>query len=106
MSLILNDAGLFNEWKQDIQTMAGRIIAMRKELHRQLADVLHTPGNWDHIVNQIGMFSFTGLNGEQSQRLIDEAHIYLTQNGRISMAGLNSHNVEYVARSIDRVVRG
>lgn len=32
-------------------------------------------------------------------------HIYLTQDGRISMAGLNTHNIEYVARSIDRVVR-
>ena len=36
--------------------MAGRIIAMRKELHRLLTEELKTPGNWDHIVNQIGMF--------------------------------------------------
>ncbi|KAF9532282.1 aspartate aminotransferase [Crepidotus variabilis] len=106
VSLILNDAGLFEEWKRDIRTMAGRIIDMRNELHRQLTEVLHTPGSWDHILQQIGMFSFTGLNPAQSQKLIDEAHIYLTQNGRISMAGLNSHNVEYVARSIDGVVRG
>ena len=56
MSLILNDAGLFDEWKRDIQTMAGRIIDMRKELYRLLTEELHTPGNWSHIVNQIGMF--------------------------------------------------
>ena len=56
MSLILNDATLFGEWKEDIRTMAGRIIEMRKELHRLLTEELHTPGNWDHIVNQIGMF--------------------------------------------------
>ncbi|KAJ3476282.1 hypothetical protein NLI96_g11266 [Meripilus lineatus] len=56
VSLILNDEKLFGEWKQDIQTMAGRIIAMRKELHRLLTEELKTPGNWDHIVNQIGMF--------------------------------------------------
>lgn len=106
VSLILNDATLFEEWKNDIRTMAGRIIAMRKELHRLLTEELKTPGNWDHIVNQIGMFSFTGISGEQSKRLIDEAHIYLTGNGRISMAGLNSHNIEYVAASLDKVVRG
>ena len=56
VSLILNDAGLFEEWKRDIRTMAGRIIEMRKELHRLLTEELKTPGNWDHIVKQIGMF--------------------------------------------------
>ncbi|KAH9484241.1 Aspartate aminotransferase, cytoplasmic [Psilocybe cubensis] len=58
VSLILNDAGLFEEWKRDIQTMAGRIIEMRRELHRLLTEKLQTPGNWDHIVNQIGMFRY------------------------------------------------
>jgi len=56
VSLILNDVGLFEEWKRDIRTMAERIIAMRHELHRLLTQELKTPGNWDHIVKQIGMF--------------------------------------------------
>ncbi|KAF9001865.1 pyridoxal phosphate-dependent transferase [Cyathus striatus] len=106
VSLILNDEGLFEEWKNDIRTMAGRIIDMRNELFRILTEELKTPGNWNHIVNQIGMFSFTGLNGAQSKELIEKAHIYLTTNGRISMAGLNSHNIRYFAESLDKVVRG
>lgn len=105
VSLILNDAGLFEEWKRDIQTMAGRIIDMRKELHRLLTEELRTPGNWDHIVNQIGMFSFTGIQPEQSKALVEKSHIYLTGNGRISMAGLNSHNIRYFAGELDGVVR-
>lgn len=59
MALILNDrtpGGLFEEWKRDIKTMADRIISMRTELHRLLTSEFKTPGNWDHIVNQIGMF--------------------------------------------------
>jgi len=105
VSVILNDATLFGEWKEDIKTMSGRIIQMRKELHRLLTEELHTPGNWDHIVNQIGMFSFTGISNKQSQWLVEKEHIYLTVNGRISMAGLNSHNIEYFARALDSVVR-
>lgn len=50
--------------------------------------------------------SFTGINPSQSQALIDTFHIYLTANGRISMAGLNSHNIRYFAESLDKVVRG
>jgi len=56
VSLILNTPELFEDWKRDIWTMAGRIIEMRKELHRLLTEELRTPGNWDHIINQIGMF--------------------------------------------------
>ncbi|KAH0583985.1 hypothetical protein H2248_009568 [Termitomyces sp. 'cryptogamus'] len=105
VSLILNDAGLFEEWKEDIKTMAGRIIEMRRELYRLLTEELRTPGNWEHIVNQIGMFSFTGINEGQSRRLVEEEHIYLTGNGRISMAGLNTKNIAYFAEKLDKVVR-
>jgi len=106
MALIMNDPQLFEEWKEDIKTMAHRIIDMRVKLYDILTKELKTPGSWEHITSQIGMFSFTGLNSEQSQAMVDKAHIYLTTNGRISMAGLNSHNLRYVAESIDKVVRG
>ncbi|KAJ7940743.1 aspartate amino-transferase [Mycena leptocephala] len=105
VSMILNNPSMFEMWRRDIQTMAGRIIDMRKELFRLLTEELHTPGNWDHIVNQIGMFSFTGISPAQSKALISEAHVYLTGNGRISMAGLNTKNVRYFAESLDGVVR-
>ncbi|TFK76551.1 aspartate aminotransferase [Pluteus cervinus] len=106
IALILNNGELFEAWKADVRTMAGRIIEMRKELRRLLTDELHTPGNWNHIVEQIGMFSFTGLNAAQSKTMVEKAHIYMTGNGRISMAGLNRQNVGYVAASLDAVVRG
>lgn len=50
--------------------------------------------------------SFTGITPEQSQALTEKAHIYLTQNGRISMAGLNTHNIRYFAENLDKAVRG
>lgn len=106
VSLILNDSALFADWNRDIKTMAERIIFMRNELYRLLTEELKTPGSWVHIINQIGMFSFTGINPAQSQALIDVFHIYLTANGRISMAGLNTHNIRYFAESLDKVVRG
>jgi aspartate aminotransferase, cytoplasmic len=56
MALILNDERLFEEWKVDIKTMAERIIRMRHELYKLLTEELKTPGDWKHVVNQIGMF--------------------------------------------------
>ena len=53
-----------------------------------------------------GMFSFTGLKPEQVDALAEKAHIYLTRDGRISMAALNSNNVEYFAESVSKAVKG
>lgn len=105
VSRILNNPDLFAEWQRDLNTMSSRIIDMRHALRSELVR-LRTPGTWDHIVTQIGMFSFTGLTPEQVDRMVDEFHVYMTRNGRISMAGLNENNVAYVAKAIDAVVRG
>ena len=40
--------------------MADRVIAMRKGLRERLEN-LGTPGTWNHITDQIGMFSYTGF---------------------------------------------
>jgi aspartate aminotransferase len=103
-SIVLNDDALFAEWQENLRTMSGRIIAMRKALRSKLEE-LGTPGQWNHITDQIGMFSFTGLNETQVLKLRSDAHIYMTKNGRISMAGLNTRNVDYVAKAVDKVVR-
>lgn len=102
---ILSDPSLFKQWEEDLQTMSQRINSMRTALKAELLK-LNTPGNWDHITNQIGMFSYTGLTPAQVDRMVSEFHVYLTKNGRISMAGLNTGNVAYVAKAIDACVRG
>ncbi|TAQ85012.1 hypothetical protein B7494_g6660 [Chlorociboria aeruginascens] len=102
--LILNDEALFKEWEENLKTMSGRIISMRKALRSKLEE-LGTPGTWNHITDQIGMFSFTGLSEKQVLQLRDVAHVYMTKNGRISMAGLNTGNVGYFAEAVDKVIR-
>lgn len=103
-STVLNDPALFAEWQADLRLMSGRIREMRAALRAAL-EALATPGDWSHVTEQIGMFSFTGLTEAQVRRMREQAHVYMTNNGRISMAGLNTHNVEYVARAMDKVVR-
>lgn len=103
-SLILNDEKLFAEWEDNLRTMSGRIKDMRNALRGKLEE-LKTPGTWNHITDQIGMFSFTGLEEKQVLKLREVSHVYMTKNGRISMAGLNTRNVEYFAKAVDKVVR-
>ncbi|SCV00519.1 LAMI_0G05578g1_1 [Lachancea mirantina] len=103
VSQVLNNKELRAQWYRDMETMSSRIQKMRHALRDHLV-ALKTPGNWDHIVQQIGMFSYTGLSSEMVQRLEKEHAVYLVSSGRASIAGLNSGNVEHVARAIHEVV--
>ncbi|CAP34175.1 Protein CBR-GOT-1.2 [Caenorhabditis briggsae] len=91
-------------WHQAIQTMSSRIKEMRAALLGHLKQ-LSTPGTWDHITQQIGMFSYTGLTSAQVDHLIAHHKVFLLSDGRINICGLNTKNVEYVAKAIDETVR-
>ena len=101
---ILNNAELKNEWLGEVKMMADRIDLMRKSLVANLQKN-GSPHDWTHISKQIGMFAFTGLNAEHVKHLVNDHHIYLLSSGRISIAGLNSKNVAYVANAFDKVTR-
>ncbi|XP_019718163.1 aspartate aminotransferase, cytoplasmic-like [Hippocampus comes] len=103
VSKTLNCPQLFAEWQDNVKTMADRVLLMRDQLKLKLLS-LGTPGTWDHITQQIGMFSFTGLNPNQVAYMIKEKHVYLMANGRINMCGLTSKNLDYVAQSIHDAV--
>ncbi|RDX79522.1 Aspartate aminotransferase 1 [Mucuna pruriens] len=103
VAAVLKDRDLFNEWTIELKGMADRIINMRQ----QLFDALNsrgTPGDWSHIIKQIGMFTFTGLNAEQVSFMTKEYHIYMTSDGRISMAGLSSRTIPHLADAIHAAV--
>lgn len=103
VATILKDSDMYKEWTVELKAMADRIISMRKLLFDAL-QARGTPGDWSHIIKQIGMFTFTGLNAEQVAFMTKEYHIYMTSDGRISMAGLSSHTVPHLADAIHAAV--
>ncbi|KAL3863895.1 hypothetical protein ACJMK2_005622 [Sinanodonta woodiana] len=100
---VLNNPALYSEWKEHIKTMSDRIRLMRDQLFQKLK-MLGTPGKWDHIIHQQGMFSYTGLNPTQVEHLVKKYHIYLLKSGRINMCGLTTSNMDYVANAIHDAV--
>lgn len=101
---ILNSPELTAQWRSELKQMSDRINSMRTALKAELLR-LGTPGSWDHITTQIGMFTFTGLTVAQCKVLRSKHHCFLLDSGRISMAGLNEKNVAYFAKCVDDVVR-
>ncbi|KAJ7986174.1 hypothetical protein DPEC_G00348040 [Dallia pectoralis] len=101
---ILNTTELYNIWLEEVRLMANRIIKMREQLAANLKSEGSTH-NWQHVTDQIGMFCFTGLKPDQVERLTKEFSVYMTKDGRISMAGVTSGNVGYLAHGIHAVTK-
>ncbi len=102
VSEIINDENLNNIWYKEVQNMASRIKDMREQLQSKLV-AIGSKKDWSHITKQIGMFCYTGLTQEQVEKLVNQYHIYMTSDGRISMAGVTPKNIDYVVESIHAV---
>ncbi|WP_153001990.1 amino acid aminotransferase [Pantoea dispersa] len=103
VSCVLNDEALLNNWLAEVEAMRLRIIEMRQSLVNVLNSKL--PGkNFDYLLKQRGMFSYTGLSAQQVDRLRDEFGVYLIASGRMCVAGLNSRNVNQVAEAFAAVM--
>lgn len=104
VSLVLNRPELRSMWEEEVSLMANRIIQTRSSLRSEL-EKLGSALYWSHITRQIGMFCYTGLDADQVARLTADYHVYLTKDGRISMAGVNSSNVGRLAKAIHDVTK-
>lgn len=102
---VLSDDGLTDQYYKECAHMADRILSMRTRLVEAIKAAGSTH-DWSHVTEQIGMFAFTGMSSEMCDQLTDEYAIYLTRDGRISIAGLNDGNLEYVAKAVHSVTDG
>ncbi|MDO5086709.1 MAG: amino acid aminotransferase [Comamonadaceae bacterium] len=90
-------------WEKELGEMRTRIKAMRQ----RLVDGLKAAGvqqDMGFIVNQVGMFSYSGLSKEQMQRLRSEFGVYGTDSGRMCVAALNGKNIDHVCQAIAKVI--
>ncbi|MDV1796236.1 aromatic amino acid transaminase [Enterobacter asburiae] len=100
---VLGDEQLKASWLAEVEAMRKRILSMRQELVNVLKEAV--PGhNFDYLLKQRGMFSYTGLSAAQVDRLREEFGVYLIASGRMCVAGLNASNVHRVAQAFAAVM--
>ncbi|AKQ55256.1 amino acid aminotransferase [Bordetella hinzii] len=101
---VLNTPELLAEWKQELAGMRDRIRLMRK----QLVEKIKAQGaaqDFSFVLQQRGMFSYSGLTSAQVDRLREEHGVYAVASGRICVAALNSRNIDVVAAAIAAVLK-
>ncbi|HEX7009225.1 MAG TPA: amino acid aminotransferase [Phycisphaeraceae bacterium] len=103
VTTILADAGLRAQWEGEVQQMRDRIQGMRR-LFVQTLQAKGAKRDFSFIERQKGMFSFSGLNKEQVERLRKEEAIYIVGSGRINVAGMTPANMDRLCQAIVKVL--
>lgn len=104
VAAVLADAKLRKRWEEELASMRDRIRAMRSSLVERL-QAQGVKDDFSFFLHQRGMFSYTGLTADQVERLRSDFGIYAVSTGRICLAALNSHNIDYVAEAIASVLK-
>ena len=90
-------------WEKEVIGMRDRVRAVRRELVDRLKKRI--PDDFSFILQQRGIFSYSGLSREQMIAMRERYSVYGIESGRICVAALNSRNLDYVADSIASTVR-
>jgi aromatic-amino-acid transaminase len=102
VATVLNTPALRALWEEELAGMRVRIKEMRVALQSKLKNA-GLAQDMSFITAQKGMFSYSGLNAPQMQRLRSEFGIYGVDSGRICVAALNSGNIDAVVHAIAQV---
>jgi aromatic-amino-acid transaminase len=103
VSQILNTPELNDLWVSELEGMRKRIHDMRHQFVSKLV-ALGVKQNFDFVLAQKGMFSYSGLTAEQVEALRKDHGIYAVSTGRICVAALNSQNIDYVTQAVAAVL--
>lgn len=99
---VLGDAKLKKQWEEELTTMRLRINGMKEVLYRELLKRLPEK-DYSYLEKSLGLFVFSGLSKEQIDTLLSAYGIYMTQDGRMNIAGLNEENIIRVADAMSTV---
>ncbi len=103
VAMVLTTPELRSLWEKELGQMRDRIKTMRRQLVEKIR-AIRSDFDFSFVVQQRGMFSYSGLTKEQVRRLREEFSVYAIDSGRICVAALNSRNIDYVAQAIAKVL--
>ncbi|HEJ9095079.1 TPA: amino acid aminotransferase [Serratia odorifera] len=103
VATILSNEALRAIWEQELTDMRQRIHRMRQLFVNTLQEK-GAEQDFSFIINQNGMFSFSGLTKEQVLRLRDEFGVYAVNSGRVNVAGMTPDNMAPLCEAIVAVL--
>lgn len=103
VATILGNDALCAMWEQELTDMRQRIHRMRQLFVNTLQEK-DAQQDFSFIIQQNGMFSFSGLTKEQVLRLREEFGVYAVNSGRVNVAGMTPDNMAPLCEAIVAVL--
>jgi len=100
---ILQSPTLKKIWEKELCAMRERITFMRTKLATGLIE-LTGHEKFRYLFDRFGMFSFLPLNKAQVEQLLVQEGIYMINDGRINVGGLNEKNLPKVIDALGKVL--
>jgi aspartate/tyrosine/aromatic aminotransferase len=103
VATVLGDKELRAQWIEEVAEIRNRI----NEMRHLFVDTLKQKGvtqDFSSIIEQRGMFSFSGLTKEQVEKLREDYSIYIVGSGRINVAGMTPDNMDRLCEAIKAVL--
>jgi len=103
VATVMADKNLRSLWESEVAQIRDRITQMRQLFVKTLKGK-NAKGDFSFIIEQNGMFSFSGLNPDQVKVLRDKYSIYIVGSGRINVAGLTADNMDRLCAAIAEIL--
>jgi aromatic-amino-acid transaminase len=100
---VLGDDALRADWRAELEGMRLRVAGMRQKLHAALCERM-PDGDFEYLVRQAGMFSYTGLTPEEVASMRVDSAVYLVGSGRLCIAALTDATIAPTADAMARVL--
>lgn len=105
VATVLADAELTQIWRDELEEMRLRITHLREQFVAGMAKHADAP-DFTFLLNQKGMFSFSGLTPMQVDELKANYGIYIVGSGRINVAGMNESRMDWLCGAVAEVISG
>ena len=103
VATVLDDAALTKQWHGELEEMRTRIASLRQTF----VDTMKSTGSghdFSFLLDQKGMFSFSGLNQMQVDELKNKHSIYIVGSGRINVAGMVENRMQQLCEAVAGVI--
>ncbi|MCM2369400.1 amino acid aminotransferase [Aporhodopirellula aestuarii] len=103
VATILDDDELTQMWKSELEEMRLRITHLRTQFVEGMSKQAGAP-DFSSLLNQKGMFSYSGLTAMQADELRSKHGVYVVGSGRINVAGMDEKRMDWLCSAVADVV--
>jgi len=100
---VMKNPDYTRKWEDEFKQIFQRVQEVRKSLFDEMKK-MNVKGDWQHLINQTGMFFYSGFTKDQCHALKEKYHIYLMECGRITLSGLNNDNIKDFVQAVKDVL--